>query len=425
MTLARFTPLAGVLALLWAHDASGQVLYRYVQATLFDGRYGPLALAQEKANAGLLACGKQATITVDGKFGQGTRQALADLAKCPAFASLKSDADAQAGALTLAYWTALVGGAAPGVDARARTVMLTYEATDYTRMEWNFCQSKPIYNPSAGNQVCYSNDPRSYLTWGPNGATAGGGREVQLILQAVDAASPAVLDQGFGSEAVAVRRTFRLADRTAGRNLETYLCGIWTDPVRRARWKMGFEAVGRQPDVRARFDALYRSASLDGGKIRTFMAAYAAKGRVPTEIDYAFFKDRSAHMSVSADPIRQAIAVALEADPQAPAWKIRRTIALRIRAGNPDQQKDRLGRDVAFYIDSAGLNGLSAEERTAWTARNKLRASDAGLSDSRAFADFSAGPAIDTTIPNPDTLTAAERAMCPAAVLATRSPPKP
>ncbi len=416
----RILPLAGVATLMWAHEASAQVLYRFSEAALFDGRYGPVAQAQEKTNAALLACGRPAPLTVDGRFGDGTRRALAALTSCPAFVGLANDAEARSGALTLPYWTALVGGPAPDVDARARTLMLTYEATDYTRMEWNFCQSKPRYSPAAGVTACVSNDPHSYLTWGPNGATAGGGREVQLILATVDGATPGVLDQGFGPEAAAVRRTFRLADRTADRTLETYLCGVWADPARRARWTTGFEAVGRQPEVRARFDDLYRSASLDGGKIRTFTTAYAASHLVPTEIDYAFFKDRSAHTTPPPAAIRQAIATALAHDPHAPAWKIRQAIALNVRPGA--QRTDRLGRDVAFYIDGAGLNALTAEERGAWTGRERLHASDAGLSDTRAFADFTPGPALDTTIHDPSRLTEAERAACPAAVLATQRP---
>ena len=215
--------LAVALTLLAATPSRADILYRFGQGVLFDGRFGPIAKAQARVNAALIACSKPGTIEADGKFGQGTRTALVALAQCPAFApKLAADADARAGALTQAYWDALVSEAAPSVDDRSRTLMLTYEATDYTRMEWNYCQSRPLYDPPAGRRTCFSNDPRSYLTWGPNGATAGGGREVQLILQAVDAATPALIDEHFGSEANAVRRMFRMPDRDTGRSLETY-----------------------------------------------------------------------------------------------------------------------------------------------------------------------------------------------------------
>jgi hypothetical protein len=345
---------------------------------------------------------------------------LVSLAQCPAIApKLAGDNDARSGALTEKYWDALTGEPAPSVDDRSRTLMLTYEATDYTRMEWNYCQSKPLYNPAGGQPLCFSNDPKSYLTWGPNGATAGGGREVQLILHAIDLATPALIDENFGDEASAVRKMFRMPDRDDARTLETYLCGIWADTARRARWKAGFDTLGRVPFVRTKFDGFYRSASLDGGKIATFYRAYTANNLVPTEIDYAFFKDRAAHTSPAFEPIKQAIAALVTTQPAATRWKVRQAIALRVRPSS--QRADRLGRDVAFYIDGAG-SALGQEELTAWQARGKLRASDAGLSDARNQATFTPEPAIDTGIAAPASLTDAERAACPRAVLDTRRP---
>lgn len=400
--------------------AHADVLYRYEQGVLFDGRYGPIAKAQARAKEALIACGKPDTLAADGKFGAGTGNALKTLAECPAFAQkLTNDSDARAGALTQTFWEALVGGPAPTVDDRARTLMLTYEATDYTRMEWNYCQSRPLYDPAHGHSTCYSNDPRSYLTWGPNGATGGGGREVQLILRAVDTATPALIDASFSQEADSVRRMFRMPDRNAARSLETYLCGIWMDPRRRAAWKAGFDAVGRTPSVRKTFDDFYKSASLDGGKIATFFKAYSANGLIPTEIDYAFFKDRAAHTSPRLVPIQQAIANVLASHPGAARWKIRQAIALHVRPGN--QRADRLGRDVAFYIDGAA-GALGAEERNAWQSRGRLRASEAGLSDSRPYGNFTPGPQISTDIAQPVSLTDAERSACPAAVLSTQQP---
>jgi hypothetical protein len=415
--------LVTALTLPLASTASrADILYRFNQGTLFDGGFGPIAKVQAKVSAALSRCGKPGLPSPDGKFGPGLRTALVTLATCPEFsAAVAADNDARAGALTQTFWTALMGEPAPSVDDRARTLMLTYEATDYTRMEWNYCQSRPLYNPPAGNTVCYSNDPRSYLTWGPNGATGGGGRDVQLILQAVDAASPALVDQSFGSEANAVRRMFKMPNGDPSRSLETYLCGIWIDGSRRAAWKSGFQAIGKEPSVRTTFDKFYKSASLDGGKIAGFIDAYAAYGLTPTEIDYAFFKDRAAHMSLTPRPIRQAIETVPPAERTSARWKVRRAIALNVRPGA--QVEDRLGRDVAFYLDGAG-NALSREESSAWQARGRLRASDAGLSDSRNAPAFRPEPAIDTRINSPASLTDAERTACPAAVLATQRPPR-
>lgn len=423
--MSRVRSVASALALIsflnFSVSANADVLYKYSDGALFDGLYGPIALAQKAAKEALAACHSTVAVTVDGRFARGTRKALQKLAECPAIApKLQDDQDGREGALTTTFWSALVGAAPPDVNARARTLMLTYEATDYTRMEWNFCQSSPRYDPEHGKLKCFSNDPHSYLTWGPNGATAGGGREIQIILSAIDAANSSLIDDAFGGESSAVRRMFSIADRDSGRSLETYLCGVWADRGRREAWRAGFDQIGRVAIVRKVFDDIYRSASLDGGKIRTFQRAYEANGLVATEIDYAFFKDRAAHTSPSLQPIEEAVRKALRSDSAAAHWKIRRSIAREVRPSS--QRKDRLGRDVAFYVDGNGLTALTSEELDAWRDRGSLRASDAGLSDTRNYGPFTPGPAIASGISNPSALTPAERAACPAAVLATHRP---
>lgn len=141
---------------------------------------------------------------------------------------------------------------------------------------------------------------------------------------------------------------------------------------------------------------------------------------MPTEVDYAFFKDRAAHTSPALERIRVAIANLLNTEPGAARWKIRRAIALNVRP--TAQITDRLGRDVAFYIDGSGISGLLDEERQAWTNRGRLRASDAGLLDLRNYSVFAPTPSISTEISNPAALNERERAACPAAVLETRRP---
>lgn len=400
-------------------SAHARILYKYEGAVLFDGRYGPVAEAQEAINRQLQQCGLGSPIGVDGKFGGGTRNALVRLLSCASYSSaLGSDSEATTGALTDSVWRVLVASNPPELDARARTLMLSYEATDYVRAEWNFCQSAPLYDPGHGRPTCYSNDRRSYLTWGPNGATAGHGREVQLILQSIDRENPSMIAAAFGAEAGAVRRMFSMPDDGA-RRLETYLCGIWANSGRRAAWRTGFDQLGRERLARERFDSLYRSASLDGGKIAAFYRAYRDFGLDPTEVDFAFFKDRSAHMTSSYQQVRNAIA-SIHPNATTPRWRVRRAIALAVRPAN--QRQDRLGRDVAFYIDG-GASALSSDELTAWRGRGQYRASDVGLSDARAAGDFQAGPVVDSSIASPATLTQAEREACPAAVLDTRPPP--
>ena len=413
--LAALFLLAAGLA---AGPMQGQILYRYDDGEiLFDGMFGPVIEAQRAINRALTSC-RMTLIVPDGKFGTDTRDALVRLASCPAYvARLGDDAEARAGALTVAAWRALLASDPPSLDQRARTMMLTQEATDYTKAEWNFCQNEPAYDPPK-QAICYSDDRHSYLTWGPNGATAGNSREIQLILGSIDAEDPAPIRDAFGDEADSLRRMFHIPDEE--RALETYLCGIWADPDRRAAWRTGFERIGEVASVRARFDLYYRSVTLDGGKIATFFQAYRASGIEPTEIDYAFFKDRAAHMTVHYAPLHAVLADFLQRNPGAPHWRIRQAIALGVRPSN--QREDRLGRDVAFYVDGAG-GSLSDEESLAWSERNSLRASNFGLSDARSGGTFEAGPELSESIADPAEITPAERAACPQAVLDAQPPP--
>ncbi|MBB6486855.1 hypothetical protein [Rhizobium lusitanum] len=421
MARLKLSVLAGILIVLSSVNCYADALYKFHGAPLFDGKFGPVANLQRAMIAGLKACGKNVASNVDGRFGPATRYGLGLLSKCPEIApKLAGDAEAAAGSLTTAFWMALLPEMSPpSLDQRAQTIMLTYEATDYTEMEWNFCQSNPLYDPNRGNKLCYSNDPRSYLTWGPNGATAGGGHEVQLILQALDKADPGYIDSSFGGEASAIRRMFEMRDRDQDRSLETYLCSVWASPGRRAAWKSGFRTLGAIPAARETFDRLYKSTSLDGGKVASFYYAYAANHLVPTEADYGFFKDRAAHTSVDYDEIKKAIGDQLRRAPDSKPWQVRQAIARNVRPNN--QRMDRLGRDVAFYID-LGERLLNAEEISAWKARGTVWASSAGLLDEQQAPGFKPEAPIDTSLANPSSLTFAERRACPQAVLDTRQP---
>lgn len=401
----------------WARAANAEdpVLYQYSQTPTFDGEFGPIAAVQRAIGDRLQACGSRRRLDPDGRFGRAARDALAELASCRMVsAKLPEGSAATRGALTEAMWKALLDTPAPGVAERARSLMLSFEATDYTRAEWNFCQSRPAYDPAHGQTVCHSNDRKSYLTWGPNGATAGHGREVQNVLHAVDTLDETLIDSSFGGEAAAVRRMLEIPE--AGRATETFLCGVWVDPARREIWAAGFRRLGQVSAVRRAYDDLYRSSSFDGGKIAAFQRAYTEKGYTPTEVDFAFFTDRAAHTSVGHAALAAVIPRGLS------NWKVRRRIALQLRAGNANQREDRLGRDVAFYVDAASQAELGAEERTAWRKRGARRASDVGLSDSRLAAPFAPAPAIAPP-PASEVLTAAERAACPAAVLDSLPPP--
>jgi hypothetical protein len=63
----------------------------------------------------------------------------------------------------------------------------------------------------ASDFVCYNvGDPCAFLTWGPRGATAGLGKEIQLILWMIWKENPALIERAFGAEAGNLQRFFRL-----------------------------------------------------------------------------------------------------------------------------------------------------------------------------------------------------------------------
>lgn len=396
-------------------QSEDRVILRFDNALIMDGAYGAIRPAQVAVQEGLRKCGSALIVKPDGMFGKDTMTGLAALANCPGYEGL--GAAAKAGTLTEAYWRRLLAGEPPSVDARARVLKFTFEATDFTVAQWNYCQNRPAYDPPS-NPVCYSNDSRSFLTWGPNGATAGHGREIQAVLGKIDSVNPDLLKKAFAGETDAVRRMMRMKNEEESSSLERFLCIVWTDTTRREKWKAGFMALGQESDARESYDTVFRSRSYDSGKIASFYSLYLEHGRTPTEADHGFFKDRAAHMGMGEERMKE-IRSAIRSVPDyqsADPWKIRRAISLRIRAGNPSQAKDRLGRDVTFYVDGLGSQNLSSEEALAWTGRGSRKASAVGLSDARAAPAYVAGPSYEAPKMT-DVLTPAEGAACPAAVL--------
>ncbi|MCA0202700.1 MAG: hypothetical protein LCH92_00030 [Proteobacteria bacterium] len=424
-----------------------RVLYRYTgdpagepSGVLVDGATGQIARLQHAVNLALLACGDEAGIETDGMFGRQTQQALARVAACPPIAArLPDGSEAAQGAVTEALWTVLLP-ALPLPDARVRmrALLLAFEGTDITRgAAWNFCQNnREVYDASTLDQPCFTNDPASYLTWGPNGATAGHGHEILSILARIEALDPRLIDSAFGAEAGPVRRLFDLRFGNAeegaepgeagrwGRDgeLRRYLCGIYLDLPRREAWSQGFAALGQSPAVQAIYEAVYDSVSFDGGKIRVFLNAWRDAGLEPTEIDFAFFADRAAHTRVRNLEVRRILRRVLAALPEgASPAQVRRGYARVARVTNASQRSARLGRDVAYYIDALE-DRLTRAERHAWEARGARRASAVGLSDARPALELRLGPPDGWRATGLRPLTEAEAALCPAPVLNPRRP---
>jgi len=427
MQKIRILSLAFWLSMSAPLASADQVLYQFSTWYIKDSKSGPIATFQDALNDTLEACGIDVRLNPDGVFGGGTKSAITKVTACEGISdNLVADSPAREGAITADLWPLIVKDMpAPDVGERAAALKLTFEATDYDRMQWNFCQNRPFYNPSDSEPVCYSNDRASFITWGPNGATAGHGREVQAILNAyLDVpGAGAAFDAAFESEASSVRRMLTLNHSPNG-PLETYLCGVWMDAGRRSAWRDGFRTIGQEPEIKSIYREVYASQSFDGGKIKRFYDVWTsdAFGLQVTELDHAWFVDRSAHMGISKTKLTTAM-TALKASAgekwPLPAADIRRYISQNVIPSN--RQKDRLGRDVAYYISGVGKVRLSTAENEAWVARGRRNAVDIGLSDDRLMAAYTVGKAMPHPMPD-GTLTSAEQALCPAAVLNPQRP---
>ena len=400
-----------------ARAQSDEVLYSLLRKHLFDGKFGKVAEAQAAISAALIRCGRT-PIAVDGVFGNGTAAAVRRLAACPEIkAQLPPDSLAHQGAITRSVWKAVLpNSAVPSVEQRAQTLVLTYEATDYDDLEWNFCQNRPLWSPQNPSMPCFTNDPRSYITWGPRGATAGHGKEIQWILWRVDQRDTSIIDTAFGTDASRLRQLISLNDAAARR----LLCSIYADKSTRDSWTQAFQKIGKSPLVHSMYDLHYLSSASDGAKMATFYRLYEKLGVEPTEIDYAFFLDRATHSSPPSnlDSASKKIQDWLEEQGAARTpSNVRRAFAAKFPTAN--QRQDRLGRDVAFFIDAVSESGLTQQERQAWRQRGQLSAANVGLSDDRPAPALNqgantSGPSFNKSLEPPPP--------CPQSVLNPRTP---
>src|SRR5262249_14746399 len=154
--------------------------------------------------------------------------------------------------------------------------------------------------PKPNGSCVNSSDPCSFLTWGPRGATAGQGREIQWILWLAWKQVPAEVERAFGPEFASVQRFFQLKTNPYNRcehgaPLERFMCAVWLDPARRQTWNKALAELGRAPGVRDAYNRIYAHQEFDGAKLEEFADLWKGLGLPVSEIDYAFFMDRITH----------------------------------------------------------------------------------------------------------------------------------
>jgi hypothetical protein len=414
-----------------AQASEDSILYRFRGENLRTGAYGAVAKFQAAMNEKLATClSPNNPVKADGVFGAGTQTAIKRLSTCYKFEPpLSSDSAAFQGAITTQLWKAVLNGApVPSADARAQDLTMVFEDTDFTDLEFNYCQShssKTGKTWAAGDPECYSNDPCSFATWGPRGATVGGGHEIQTILWEVKQRKPDIVNSAFGGEIGTLDRLLD-ADKESA---ELILCSAYADPQRRVSWKDAFNTLGKEAIVHSIYNGVYMSTAADGAKMLRFYKLYqnlkSVLGHEPTEVDNAFFIDRSTHGGVpSADELqtltRDLTDFIAQSDPKPSPAQLRWKLAQLVPVGN--QKEDRLGRDVVYVYDGMGAK-VGQDAITAWENRGPYLASDFGLSDERFMQNFVATtPNGYEGIQKRNAATTEDRATCPAIVLRPINP---
>ena len=411
------------------------------------GRYSPFAQFQAGLQRVLDRCDTNDPIVAAregaGALGPAMRRDIERALACPALRSVPADSPARHGALTEAVWRAVMGAIPPpSVLDRAQALVMAFEGTDFGESpEWNFCQdgrgtAPATLDPKAPGFLCRnSSDPCSYLTWGPRGATAGSGREIQHILWMAWHRDRALVEGAFGGEFPTLQRLFRLPGSAQKGQCESdtpiarLLCAVWADPVRRKHWDEALIQLGRSPLVRTIYAELYRASEFDGEKLKAFAALWERLDLTVSEIDYAFFLDRITHLGGPPDDEAAAIegvGACMRGEFRALSVNAAARRCLARIEPHERQPEYRRARDVAYYIDAYPADTLSKEELEAWENYIPVTAAGTfGLSDARNVpADRVTSLSAAPELPTGDAFASELDNACPANVLSPlRAPP--
>ena len=448
--LAAFLACVAIVSGAHATDAIVLSADRYRVET---GRYSSFATFQRNLQRILDDCGKGTPHVVApgeqprGRIGSETQAGIQRALDCAAFKDLPHGSAARSGAITEAVWRIVMADVAvPSFRERTDALILSFEATDFGEQpEWNFCQDSKAkaggeFDPKVPGAVCYNeSDPCSFLTWGPRGATAGQGREIQWVIWLAWQRAPADVERIFAGEFASVQRFFNLKGNPQnlcrhGAPLERFMCAVWLDPARRRVWEDALAELGRLSVVRDSYARIYALHEFDGGKLQAFAELWKGVGLAVSEVDYAFFMDRVTHLGGPPTEEDAGKSVGkLQACMADERLASNRHAAARRCLGrlqpHATQPQYRFGRDVAFYLDAYPDGALSSKEITAWADYVPLSAEhNFALSDANAV-QIDPAPTLqslgsDLPFATKSNLTKAEANACPQNILfpISRSP---
>ena len=398
--LARITGVAAALGLVWGFSAPSTLTTPGMSAdavilkmassaavkVIQDSKWGPIGRLQEAINERAPKCGV-APVTQDGHFGKTTAEAAQAVAACLGAHNVSSPD------LTVEAWQTVTGEAAPNALERARTLARTLESTDYDQLEWNVC-------------VKFTGDQGSVLTWGPYGKTLGWGGELLGVLKKLD---PQVVKAVFAAEnaqgidkllALKTAKQLKVASKHNYPGASALMRGVCKKPGQMEAWRNAFARLGAMPDVQKVYeDVAWGDDAWFRYVVERLSQSWRAAGLEPTEVDFAFFIDRSIHMGwgetrfAAVDQALQDLKNCTTPESFTNA-RARLAVSDTIRAkARPD---DRLARDAMFLVDAEDkLSDTMAMSptwpknwKTLWAKRSGISASDVGLSDDRPAVGF-------------------------------------
>lgn len=260
----------------------------------------------------------------------------------------------------------------PSVFDRARALALRASplTPDYDRTFWDL----------TGDGHRRSADPDSLFTWGPWRATAGHGCTLQRVLGRLneDAQTQPLLVAAFEGEVLAPLLA-SLLGKDGCSNAKALLQPLTQDAARGDALQLALAQLATSTRVRAIYDdVFYGRGGVRLAPVQAYADAWNAAGREFTEVDAAFFLQRSLqYTNVTKEQVDR---FKVEAVSAAAPWQLRRLASRTFTAASPGARSFQTGFDVAVYIDGAD-GKLESTEIDAWVAQSRIKAGDVGLQD--------------------------------------------
>jgi hypothetical protein len=408
--VARFflsvAAVTGAVALTWScaapsaqlrrADPADAILIRYAapdaRMTIQDSKWGAIGRLQEAIDRHARACGV-APIVQDGRYDRATAEAARAIASCRG-----ARIDVPGDHLTVEAWQAVTGEPAPGAYERALALVHTMEGSDYDRLEWNVC-------------VKFTGDQGSVLTWGPNGKTLGWGGELMAVLDKLDRSTVYTVFAAEGADGVDRLFDLKTAAQLHVRSKHRYpqaralMERLCQQPGQMRAWSRAFARLGAMPETQRVYESVaWGDSAWFRYVVERLERSWRAVGLEPTEVDFAFFLDRSIHMGWGAarfEAVDAALADARSCLSEKAFTNARARLIVADAVRAKAREEDRMGRDAMFLVDSESTLREAMRRsptwpkawKRMWSQRTGIAASDVGLSDARPAPRFGDGPA--------------------------------